>query len=203
MSKQAHWETVYREKSEDELSWHQEAPAVSIELLELAGLQDGMSVIDIGAGTSRITDALLARSIRDITVLDMSEAAIEATSARLGEAGSGVTWIVGDVTRWEPARQYDIWHDRAVFHFLVTPEDRAAYIARLTRSLQSGGHAVIATFALDGPEKCSGLPVMRYAPQTLADTLGAGFSLVAEIQHSHQTPWGSTQAFQYSLFRKA
>lgn len=202
MSNQAHWETVYSRKSEDELSWHQSAPAVSLELLELVGLEKGMSVIDIGAGTSRLVDALLARDIRDITVLDLSGAALEATRARLGASGASVTFAVGDVTRWQPARRFDIWHDRAVFHFLTAPEDRAAYIARLNEGLKPGGHTLIATFALDGPEKCSGLPVMRYAPQTLAETLGAGFDLIAERHHLHHTPWGSAQSFQYSLFRK-
>ncbi len=202
MSKQAHWETVYSEKSEDELSWHQATPSVSLELLDLAGLNKSMSAIDIGAGTSRLVDALLTRRLGDITLLDMSAAALEATRARLGAASASVRFTVCDVTSWQPSRCFDIWHDRAVFHFLVAPEERAAYIARLSESLKPGGHAVIATFALDGPEKCSGLPVMRYAPQTLAETLGADFDLIAQRHHLHHTPWGSAQSFQYSLFRK-
>ncbi len=202
MSRQAHWETVYSQKHEDELSWHQPSPAASLELLDHVGLHADASVADIGAGTSRLVDSLLARGLGDITLLDMSGAALDATRARLGAAGASVSWTVADVTRWQPARRFDFWHDRAVFHFLTAPEDRAAYIARLRDSLKTGGHAVIATFALDGPEKCSGLPVMRYAPQTLAETLGAGVDLIAERRHLHQTPWGSTQAFQYSLFRR-
>lgn len=197
-----HWENVYSQKSESELSWHQDDPSLSLELLRLAGLGAEHSVIDIGAGTSRIVDHLLAQGVRDISVLDMARSALDASRVRLGHAAETVTWIVGDVTQWHPTRQYDIWHDRAVFHFLVDPEPRAAYLSRLNASLAPGGHAVIATFSLDGPEKCSGLPVMRYSPESLAATLGAGFEALAERQHVHQTPWGSVQAFQYSLFRK-
>lgn len=160
-------------------------------------------MIDIGGGTSRLAAALLARGLRDVTVLDLSQAALDAARARLGTGGDGVTWIAADVTRWTPTRRYDLWHDRAAFHFLVDPADRAAYLVRLDRALVPGGHALIATFALDGPERCSGLPVVRYSPETLAQVLGPRFTPVARRLHDHLTPRGALQKFQFSLFRKA
>jgi len=134
--------------------------------------------------------------------LDLSESALAAARVRLGARENSVKWIAADITRWEPTQTYDIWHDRAVFHFLVKPDDRDAYIQRVSRSVIPGGHAIIATFALDGPEKCSGLPVARYSPSSLAETLGSVFSLMTDQFHLHHTPWGSQQSFQYSLFRK-
>ncbi|MGP9789240.1 class I SAM-dependent methyltransferase [Roseinatronobacter sp. NSM] len=137
-----------------------------------AGLAAATSAIDVGAGTSRVVDALLARGPHDPTVLDMSEAALDATRARLGTSGQTVSWIVGDITLWRPTRTYDLWHDRAVFHFLTDPKDRTAYIDALSSALAPGAHAITATFAPDGPETCSGLRVTRYSPATLAETLG-------------------------------
>ena len=135
-------------------------------------------------------------------MLDLSQAAIDAAKARLGKAAPHVAWIVDDVTRWTPDRAYDIWHDRAAFHFLTAPEDRASYAERLRAAVKPGGHAIIATFASDGPERCSGLPVIRYAPQELAATIGAPFTLIHSRHHIHKTPWGATQAFQYSVLRR-
>lgn len=197
-----HWEDVYSTKSDTGVSWHQEVPALSLALAELAGIGPSSAVVDIGGGASRFVDHLLARGASDLTVLDLSEHALAASRTRLGPRAGDVSWIVGDVTAWSADRRYDLWHDRAVFHFLTDPADRAAYVDRLGRVLRPGGHAIIATFALDGPERCSNLPVVRYSPQTLAATLGAGFRLVAERSQMHATPWGSEQSFQYSLFRK-
>lgn len=197
-----HWETVYREKSDGDLSWHQDDPAVSLDLAAVAGLTADTSVIDIGGGTSRLAEALLARGVRDVTVLALSQAALDAARARLGTDGDRVTWITGDVTRWTPTRRFDLWHDRAAFHFLVDPAGRAAYLERLDPALAPGGHALIATFAPDGPERCSGLPVVSYSPGTLAQELGPGFAPVAHRLHDHHTPWGARQSFQFSLFRK-
>jgi trans-aconitate methyltransferase len=202
MSNTDHWNTVYSKKAEAELSWHQDDPSVSLDLMAKAGLTTSTSVIDIGAGTSRLVDRLLDIGLNDLAALDLSESALAATRARLGERESSVKWIVGDVTTWEPTQTYDIWHDRAVFHFLVHSVDQNAYIQRLMRSVGPGGHAIIATFALDGPEKCSGFPVARYSPASLAATLGKEFTLVTHQFHLHQTPWGQPQSFQYSLFRK-
>lgn len=200
--RQAHWDTVYDQKSETQLSWHQEEAQLSLELARLAGLSATSSAIDIGGGTSRFAGALLDLGLRDITVLDLSRVALDAARQRLGHPGNAVTWIAADITAWPPDRQYDFWHDRAVFHFLVDAEDRAAYLNSLAKGLDVGGHAMIATFAPDGPETCSGLPVARYSPEDLAKVLGERFALVAHRHHLHQTPWGKPQSFQFSLFRR-
>lgn len=202
MSNTDHWNEVYSNKAEAELSWHQDEPSAALDLMRRAAMTVGSSVIDIGAGTSRLMDRLLNLGLSDLSALDLSETALSLARVQLGAREKSVRWIVEDVTRWEPTQTYDIWHDRAVFHFLVTPNDRDAYIQRLSRSVIPDGHAIIATFALDGPERCSGLPVARYSSKTLAKTLGSGFALVAHQGYLHHTPWGSQQSFQYSLFRK-
>jgi SAM-dependent methyltransferase len=201
-SRQAHWEDVYTRKGENEVSWFQENPAPSLELLEQVGATPASAVIDIGGGASRLVDNLVDRGFADVTVLDLSEAALEAAKARLGGRAAQVHWIVADATVWEPQKAYDIWHDRAAFHFLTEECDRAAYVARLTRALKVGGYAIIATFALDGPERCSGLPVVRYDPASLGQTLGRAFQLADTRRHVHATPWGSDQSFQFSVFRR-
>ncbi len=197
-----HWENVYSSKGEAEVSWFQEDPAPSLALIAAAGVTLAAAVIDIGGGASRLVDALLARGHGDVTVLDLSAPALEAARRRLGPTGDAVHWIVADVTTWQPPCRYDVWHDRAAFHFLTDPADRAAYVAALTAALPPGGHAVIATFAPDGPERCSGLPVMRYDGESLAAVLGAGFARLETVAHSHLTPWGAAQSFQFSLFRR-
>ena len=149
-----------------------------------------------------MVDNLVDRGFEDVTVLDLSEAALEAAKGRLGGLAARVHWIVADATVWEPLKAYDIWHDRAAFHFLTEDRDRAAYVARLERALKVGGYAIIATFALDGPERCSGLPVVRYDPVSLGQTLGRAFQLVDTRRHAHATPWGSDQSFQFSVFRR-
>jgi 2-polyprenyl-3-methyl-5-hydroxy-6-metoxy-1,4-benzoquinol methylase len=202
MSRQHHWETVYGTRTEEKLSWHQDTPAISLEMMRETGITSASSVIDIGGGTSRIVDSLLAMGLRDISVLDLSQNALTAAQRRLGDSAATVNWIAADITSWRAGRQFDLWHDRAVFHFLTDPADRAAYIATLTDSLAAGSHAIIASFALDGPEKCSGLPVQRYSPQTLVETLGPRFTLLAHRAHLHHTPWGAVQSFQFSLFRR-
>lgn len=156
-SRQAHWEGVYTQKGENEVSWFQESPAPSLDLIVQVGATPASAIIDIGGGASRLVDNLVDGGFEDITVLDLSDAALQAAKARLGGRGSEIHWIVGDVTAWEPSRTYDVWHDRAAFHFLTEEDDRSAYVARLGRALKVGGYAIIATFALDGPERCSGL----------------------------------------------
>jgi len=198
----SHWEGVYRKKDDTQLSWHQDDPSLSLALCEMAGIDSGSSVIDIGGGTSRLAARLIEKGLRDVSVLDLSEAALERSRRHLGPVNDQIEWIAADVTTWIPNRRYDLWHDRAVFHFLVEAEDRSAYLNRLRRCLQPGGHAIIATFALDGPETCSDLPVMRYDPQGLSAVLGDAFTLIAERMHMHPTPWGSPQSFQFSLLRK-
>jgi SAM-dependent methyltransferase len=200
--RQAHWEGVYTKKGENEVSWFQENPAPSLELIAQVGATSASAIIDIGGGASRLVDNLVEGGFEDVTVLDLSEAALEAAKARLGDRAAQVHWIVADATVWEPLRAYDIWHDRAAFHFLTEDRDRAAYVARLDLALKVGGYAIIATFALDGPERCSGLPVVRYDPVSLAQTLGPAFQLVDTRRHAHATPWGTEQLFQFSVFRR-
>jgi SAM-dependent methyltransferase len=200
--RQAHWEGVYTKKGENEVSWFQESPAPSLQLIAQVGATPASAIIDIGGGASRLVDNLIEQGFEDVTVLDLSEAALEAAKARLGGRAAQVQWIVADATVWEPLKAYDIWHDRAAFHFLTEDRDRAAYIARLERALKVGGYAIIATFALDGPERCSGLPVVRYDPASLGQTLGRAFQLVDTRRQIHATPWGSEQSFQFSVFRR-
>jgi len=200
--RQVHWENVYTTKGENEVSWFQQSPAPSLELIVQVGAVSNSAIIDIGGGASRLVDHLVDQGFADVTVLDLSSAALETARARLGARAGRVHWLVADATIWEPVKRYDIWHDRAAFHFLTDEKDRAAYIERLTRGLKAGGHAIIATFALDGPEKCSGLPVARYDAASLAQTLGPGFRPVHTQRHEHATPWGSHQVFQFSVFRR-
>ncbi|HEV3370924.1 MAG TPA: class I SAM-dependent methyltransferase [Xanthobacteraceae bacterium] len=197
-----HWEGVYRTKGEREVSWFQETPSVSLELIRSAGATRLSPIVDIGGGASRLVDALVDRGYEAVTVLDLSESALAAAKGRLGQAAAGVTWIVADVVGWRPRQSYDIWHDRAAFHFLTDAADQTAYVACLREALRPGGHAIIATFAPDGPERCSGLPVVRYDATSLGEVLGDAFSLVETRRHDHRTPMGSTQRFQFSLFRR-
>lgn len=201
-NRKSHWETVYTTKAENEVSWFQENPGPSLELIDLARPSPETAIVDIGGGASRLVDSLIARGFKHVTVLDISQAALDAATTRLGERASEVEWVVADVTRWSPARTFDIWHDRAAFHFLVDPADRSAYVARLHQAIRPGGHVIIGTFAIDGPEKCSGLPVNRYDAASLAKELGEGFELVDSRRQDHSTPWNSTQRFQFCIFRR-
>jgi SAM-dependent methyltransferase len=197
-----HWQNVYATKGEAEVSWFQENPAISLEMIRAANPDHGADIIDIGGGASRLVDALLQDGYRDIAVLDLSANALDAAKKRIGAAASAVDWIVADATTWQPVKTYDVWHDRAAFHFLTDPRDRIAYVGRLRTAVASGGHVIIATFAPDGPEKCSGLPVQRHDSASLAAELGPGFELVETRSQIHRTPWQSTQAFQFSRFRR-
>jgi ubiquinone/menaquinone biosynthesis C-methylase UbiE len=202
VSRKAHWENIYTTKGEKEVSWFQENPAPSLELIALAGVAANASIIDVGGGASRLIDSLVERKMGQMTVLDLSSAALEAARERLGEAGAGVEWIVADVTTWEPAKTYDLWHDRAAFHFLTDQADQSAYVDRLKRALKRGGYVIIGTFALDGPERCSGLPIMRHDAASLSAMLGTDFSLIDARRHRHATPWNAVQQFQFSTFRQ-
>ncbi|MGE5624184.1 MAG: class I SAM-dependent methyltransferase [Bacillota bacterium] len=197
-----HWEEVYRQKAEDTVSWFQVHPEYSLELIHSTGIGRAEPIIDVGGGASRLVDHLLAEGYTDLTVLDVAEAALEKAGARLGPGALKVQWLVADVTRWTPPRRYRLWHDRAVFHFLTEAAERTAYREALSAGLVPGGTAIIASFAPDGPERCSGLPVVRYSPAALAVELGAGFRLRAERYESHLTPAGKLQRFQYSVFEK-
>ncbi len=198
----AHWQNVYQTKGEQQVSWSQPSPEPSLSLIEKFAPGPSASIVDIGGGASRLVDALHERGYQHITVLDLSEAALQSAKDRLGTNATSVQWVAADVAKWQPSQAFDIWHDRAAFHFLVEPRDRDAYIARLRQGVKSGGHAIIATFALDGPEKCSGLPVQRYDHAALGKALGPAFALAHHQPHRHVTPWGVSQSFQFSVFER-
>lgn len=200
-----HWDNVYGARSEEALTWFEATPTVSLDLIR-DHLGMGDPFIDIGAGASRVVDALLERGYGPLAVLDLSSAALAVSRQRLGPRADDVAWIEADITDWQPDRDHAVWHDRAVFHFLTEADDRAGYARALSQALRPGGIAIIATFADDGPEMCSGLPVVRYAPEELArelDRLLPGrFDLLDARRHIHMTPKGNRQNFQYSLFCK-
>lgn len=173
-----HWENVYRTKGESDVSWFEESPAISLELIHAAGVKTDASIIDVGGGASRLVDALLDEGFEAVTVLDLSSEALVSAKARLGARSAKVQWIVADATTWEPAQTYAVWHDRAAFHFLIEEKDRAAYAERVLRAVRPGGHVIIGTFALDGPERCSGLPVVRHDAASLGKILGPSFELI-------------------------
>ena len=197
----AHWDNVYRTKQTNEVSWFEAEPTTSLDLIESSAPLGGR-IIDVGGGASFLVDRLVAKDKWDVTVLDISSAAIEHARTRLGEAARRVKWICSDITETTELETYDVWHDRAVFHFLTNPDDRLAYLNRLNDSLMVGGYFVVATFALDGPEKCSGLQVCRYDVQGLETVLGHQFTLAKDCEYSHVTPTGKTQHFTLAVFRK-
>jgi len=199
--RQMHWQNVYLTKGEQQVSWTQQVPEPSLSLIEKFAPRDA-SIIDIGGGASHLVDALRQRGYEAITVLDLSQAALDTSRQRLGPDAAKVQWIAADITQWRPRTAFDIWHDRAAFHFLVDESDRVAYLAALHAGVKRGGHAIIATFALDGPEKCSGLPVQRYDPESLSKTIGPAFELIDQRAHRHTTPWGAVQSFQFSVLRR-
>jgi len=198
----AHWESIYNGKAERDFSWFETVPQVSLAMLDAAGVTPGMCVLDVGGGDSRLIDQLVARGMDCLAVLDVSGAALQRAQARLGTAAQVPVWIESNVTADWTLKPVDVWHDRAVFHFLTAPEDRARYIDHMNDVLKVNGTVIIATFAPDGPEKCSGLPVARYSPETLTAALGERFELVEARPHRHTTPWGTVQSFQYSRLRR-
>ena len=200
--RRAHWENVYRTKEETAVSWYQERPERSLDLIRRAAPDTAAPILDVGGGASRLVDALLAEGRSDVTVLDLSEAALERSRARLGWQADRVGWIAADVTRWRPERRWVVWHDRAVFHFLTDAADQDAYLATLRAATEPGSAIVIATFAPEGPERCSGLPVERYSAETLAARFGAEFRLEAQAAERHVTPGGSVQTFAYAVLRR-
>lgn len=193
-----HWEEVYQTKQSDAVSWFQEHATRSLELIRSVGASLNAKVIDVGGGASTLVDDLLGNGFKNVTVLDLSASALDVARMRLGTAGDCVTWIVGDICTVNlPNQTYDIWHDRAVFHFLTNPTDRAAYVQQVMKSVKPGGHVIVATFAPDGPEQCSGLPVARYSSGELHEEFGPAFELLEYTSEEHKTPWGSVQNFVY------
>lgn len=204
-SRKMHWDRVYESRDEEALSWFEAEPALSLRLIgQYAGPE--AKVIDVGAGASRLPDALLARGYDRLALLDVSAPALAMARARLGDLADRVRWIEADVTRWRPGETWDLWHDRAVFHFLTGSDDRRSYLEAMSAALTGGGHAILATFDEHGPETCSGLPVMRYSPPALIKEIEARMpgmlTPVAAERHVHVTPKGNEQSFQYSVFRR-
>lgn len=197
-----HWQRRYTENAEDALSWFENEPALSLDLIKKFGLGPETSLIDIGGGASRLSDELLRSGWNDVSVLDIFAAALQIIKTRLGVNAQAVTWIVADVTSWKVERTFDLWHDRAAFDFLTDPGDREAYVANMMNALQPGGHAIIATFAPDGPENCSDLPIIRYERPALVETVGPAFLPVSCHRHEHRTPGGKLQAFMFHVLRK-
>lgn len=198
MGDKTHWENVYKTKPADTVSWFQEHAEHSLALIQSIGDNKSASIIDVGAGASSLVDDLLTDGYGNISVLDLSAEALTVARNRLGGKGCNVEWIVGDICNVDlPAQTYDIWHDRAVFHFLTDPADRRAYVEQVMKSVKPGGHVIVATFGPDGPEKCSGLPVMRYSPDGLHGEFGPSFELIEHASEAHKTPMGIVQHFIY------
>jgi SAM-dependent methyltransferase len=201
MSREEHWNQVYRTRSIDDLSWHQRRPDLSLALIAASGVTKDAGIIDVGGGVSALVDCLLDDGFTRLAVLDLSGVALAHSRARLGARAGAVEWFEADVTTFEPPCRFGLWHDRAVFHFLTAPDDRRRYVMTLRRTLQPGGALVISTFALDGPPKCSGLDVMRYDEPSIQAELGAEFQLLEVRRETHVTPWQSEQRFVYFRFQ--
>lgn len=203
MDTQEHWERVYRTKKPTEVSWYAVHLGTSLRMIEAAA-RKGPSIIDVGGGESTLVDDLLDRGYQHLTVLDLSATALDVAQARLANRARRVEWLCGDVTSFPFApHRYDVWHDRAVFHFLTAPNDRAAYVRQVARAVKPGGHVIVATFGPEGPTKCSGLNVMRYGADALHDEFGAEFRLLEHLTEVHHTPTGPTQQFTYCYCKVA
>jgi SAM-dependent methyltransferase len=202
MDAETHWERIYREKAPDAVSWYRPHLERSLALIEQLAPDRSASIIDVGGGESTLVDDLLARGYQKVSVLDISQTAIDANRKRLGNLAQAVHWLVADITRSElEPSAYHVWHDRAVFHFLTTASDRVAYVRQVARAVKPGGHVIVSTFGPEGPTKCSGLDVVRYDAQSLHDQFGVHFRLLGSSNELHATPFGTTQQFLYCYCR--
>ena len=201
-NRKEHWEKIYIERKPNQVSWFQTSPIRSLELVKLSGTSKEGSVIDVGGGASVLVDKLLDEGFKNITVLDISSHGLEYAKTRLGNKANQVKWVVVDVIQFEPEDKFDLWHDRAVFHFLTDQIDRQKYAAIVNRAIKPGGHLILASFAPDGPDKCSNLAVCRYDAGLIERELGNGFELILEKNEVHMTPWNKEQKFRYFLFKR-
>jgi SAM-dependent methyltransferase len=201
VDRRTHWEGIYGTKEESQLSWHQDDPKTSLALIG-EFCPAGGRVVDVGGGTSLLAAGLVSAGYRDVTVLDISDRAIRRAQERAGAPLPGVRWIAADVTSAPPPGVFDLWHDRALFHFLTDPEDRRRYVEHAGAAVRPGGHVIVATFAVDGPEQCSGLPVQRYDGRTLSAAFATAFAPVRSLREMHVTPWGRPQAFVYVVLQR-
>ncbi len=197
-----HWEQVYATRPEQELSWFEPLPALSLEMIRKSARDKSNSIVDIGGGNSRLVDCLLAEGYDSVAVVDVSSKALAITQSRLGDKAAAVQWIESDVLEWQCASPFDIWHDRAAYHFLIDAADRARYAALASSAVKSGGTLIVATFALDGPRSCSGLPVYQASAEMIATDFAPSFKLAESIPHEHTTPSGKIQRFQVSRLRR-
>lgn len=204
MQSKEHWDRVYATKPTASVSWFQEHAEQSLRLIRSTGVPRSGSIIDVGGGASTLVDDLLTEGYSALTILDLSTSALNAAKQRLGPLAARVQWIEASITEVDlPVHAYDVWHDRAVFHFLTDPAARQAYVAAVLRSVKPGGHVIVATFDKDGPTQCSGLPVMGYSADELHAEFGAPFTLLAHVKEAHHTPFGTVQKFVYCYCRKS
>jgi SAM-dependent methyltransferase len=199
----AYWEQIYLEREPEGLSWYESVPKTSLSLIQQAALDTDAAILDVGGGTSKLAGRLLAAGYRNVTVIDIAAKALERARADLGSDAEKVTWVEADIRSHDFGRRFDLWHDRAVFHFLVAPEDRAQYVGALRRALRAGGHMIMATFGPEGPTQCSGLPVARYGATDLSQVLDEEFEFVSSRIEHHRTPAGRHQQFLYAHLRRA
>lgn len=203
MNAKTHWEHIYETKPPTQVSWYQEHAQYSLQFIQKAGVQKSDHIIDIGGGASRLVDDLLEQGFQNLTVLDVSARALQLARQRLGPRAAQVSWIEADITQVDlPEQAYDLWHDRAVFHFLTEATHRQRYVETVRHAVRQGGHVIVATFALDGPDHCSGLEVERYSPESLHEEFGEGFELRDSRRETHHTPFGTQQKFIYCYCRK-
>lgn len=202
MKVQTHWESIYSSKAPDAVSWYRPHLDVSLDLIERCAPGRSASIIDVGAGESTLVDDLVGRGYQNVTVLDVSQTAIDVTRNRLGQAAGEVRWLLGDITQVAlPLHEFDVWHDRAVFHFLTQPAEREAYVRSVLRSVKPDGYVIVSTFGPEGPTKCSGLDVVRYDAEGLHKEFGGQFRIEDNTTELHLTPWGATQQFVYCCCR--
>ena len=202
MGQAQYWEATFAERDPREVSWYEEVPEASLALIQETAIPLSAAIVDVGGGTSKLAGLLLAAGYSDVTVADISRSALVLSQAELGAAAEQITWVGADVRSHDFARLFDLWHDRAVFHFMVEDDDRAGYLRVLRRTLRPDGHVVLAAFGPEGPTQCSGLPVVRYGADELAGVLGRDFELISAQTQQHRTPRGNEQQFTYSHFRR-
>lgn len=197
-----HWENVFDTKKVNEVSWFQENPETSVELIASAGLGNGARIIDVGGGDSNLVDKLLDLGFENISMLDVSAKALEKAKQRIGEKAKAVKWVCSDIREFETDDRFDVWHDRALFHFLTSKKDIEKYVELVEKYLKTGGYLIVGTFSLKGPEKCSGLNVMRYSESSMKDVFAEGFEHIKSLEETHQTPFKTTQNFIWNVFKK-
>lgn len=202
MDHKSHWETIYTEKQPNEVSWTQNIPSLSLQLIGKTNKTKSVQLIDVGGGESNLVDHLLTIGYENISVLDISQNALNRCKQRLGEKGKNIDWIVTDITKFHSSKKYDLWHDRAVFHFLTDPDSIAAYKKNLLNVLKDDGELIIGTFSNDGPKKCSGLEIKQYTEETLTKTFSPEFLPIEFQREDHHTPFGTVQNFVFGRFKK-